>query len=136
MDADVRDFVHRADRHQPTCENQVRADPVDCVARRQRCARHRECHGVIAGFARLEMRRVIVVVVMRYGSIVLVCSEPVVVLGMVVVDVQVNVEQRHLARRRGEDQSEQDRCCARHYTTSLCNRARTIKRRRTVSTAR
>jgi len=91
---------------------------------------------VIAGFARLEMRRVIVVVVMRYGSIVLVCSEPVVVLGMVVVDVQVNVEQRHLARRRGEDQSEQDRCCARHYTTSLCNRARTIKRRRTVSTAR
>jgi hypothetical protein len=83
---------------------------------------------VLTGNARLEMHRLIVVavVVMLCWPIVLVGREPVVVLRVIVVTVQVNVPQRHLARGRGQDQAEQDRYCARH-TTSVCKLARTVK---------
>jgi hypothetical protein len=39
----------------------------------------------------------------------LVCGEPVMVLGMVVIAVRVSVQRRELAGGRGQDQSERDR---------------------------
>jgi hypothetical protein len=126
VDAHVSELVHCANRRKPPIENHARADPIDDAAGRRRCASHRECHGVIAGFARLQMHGVIVVVTL-YGPIVFVCSEPVVVLGMIVVAVEVKVQQERLAGGRGQDQSEQDRYCARH-NTSVCNQGGIIKR--------
>jgi hypothetical protein len=126
VDAHVSELVHCANRRKPPIENHARADPIDDAAGRRRCASHRECHGVIAGFARLQMHGVIVVVTL-YGPIVFVCSEPVVVLGMIVVAVAVKVQQERLAGGRGQDQSEQDRYCARH-NTSVCNQGGIIKR--------
>jgi hypothetical protein len=38
----------------------------------------------------------------------LVCREPVVVLGMIVIGVRVDVQRRDLAGGRGQHQSEQD----------------------------
>jgi hypothetical protein len=65
---------------------------------------------VLTGIARLEVHGLIVVavVVMLCRPIVLVGREPVVVLRMIVVAVQMNVQQRHLDRDCGQDQSEQD----------------------------
>jgi hypothetical protein len=76
-----------------------------------RAARHRERDRVLTGIARLEMHRLIVVavVVMLCWPMVLVRRGPVAVLRVIVVAVQVNVQQRHLARDRGQDQSEQNR---------------------------
>jgi hypothetical protein len=64
---------------------------------------------MFARIARLQMRRVMVVVVMSCGPLMLVYSESVMMLGMVVVGVGVDVQRGALARGRGQDQSEQDR---------------------------
>ena len=60
------------------------------------------------------MLRFIVLVVMRRGPLMLVCSEPVMVLGMIVIGVLVDVQRRDLAGGRGQDQSEKERAEAMH----------------------
>jgi hypothetical protein len=81
--------------------------------RLQRRTGHRERHRMLARVARLEMRRVIVGVVMRRWPM-LVCSQPVMVLGMVMIGICVNVQRGDLAGRPGPDQCEQHRRHARH----------------------
>ena len=61
-----------------------------------------------AGVARLQMHRVMVLVVMRGGPMMLVCGKAVMVLRMIVIGVLVDVQRRDLAGGRGQDQSEQD----------------------------
>lgn len=63
---------------------------------------------MLAGVARLEMHCVMVLLVVRGGPTMLVCSKAVVVLGMIVICVLVDVQRRDLAGSRGQDQSEQD----------------------------
>lgn len=63
---------------------------------------------MLAGVARLQMHHVIVLVLMRGGSMMLVRGKAVMVLGMIVIGVLVDVQRRNLAGRRGKDQSEQD----------------------------
>lgn len=57
---------------------------------------------------------------------VFVCSEPVMVLGMIVICVRVDVQRRDLAGNRGQDQSEQDRYQATH-SASVCNPVDEVK---------
>ena len=62
----------------------------------------------------LQMHRIIVLVVMRRGPLMLVCSGPVMVLGMIVIGVLVDVQRRDLAGGRGQDQSKKERAEAMH----------------------
>ena len=80
----------------------------------QRRAGHRNRDRVLARVARLQMRRIIVVVMMLCWPMMLVCSEPVMVLGMIVIGVCVDVQRGDLAGRPGPDQCEQYRYHARH----------------------
>jgi hypothetical protein len=68
-----------------------------------------------AGVAGLQMHRLTVLVVVRGGSMMLVCGEPVMVRRMIVSCVQVDVQRRDLAGGRGHNQSEQDSCEAIHH---------------------
>ena len=68
-----------------------------------------------AGVAGFKVRRTIVLIVMRFGPMMLVCSEPVAVLRVIVIGVQVDVQRRDLAGGRGQDQCEQDSCEAAHH---------------------
>ena len=63
---------------------------------------------MLAGVARLQMHRVMVLVVVRGGPMMLVCGKAVMVLRMIVIGVLVDVQRRDLAGGRGQDQSEQD----------------------------
>ena len=79
----------------------------------QQRAGHRKRHRMLARVARLEMRRVIVgVMVLRWPM--LVCSQPVMVLGMVMIGVCVDVQRGDLAGRPRPDQCEHYRYHARH----------------------
>jgi hypothetical protein len=68
-----------------------------------------------AGVAGFEVRRTIILIVMRCGSVVFVRGEPVVMLRMVVVGVCVDVQRRDLPGCRGHNQSEQSSCEAIHH---------------------
>jgi len=54
------------------------------------------------------MHRVMVLVVVRGGSMMLVCGKAVMVLRMIVIRVLVDVQRRNLAGGRGHDHCEQD----------------------------
>jgi hypothetical protein len=80
-----------------------------------------------AGVAGLQMHGVMVLVVVRGGSIVLVRGKAVMVLRMIVIRVLVDVQRRDLAGGRRQDQSEQNRNGAMHLT-SVCNGWAGVKR--------
>jgi hypothetical protein len=63
---------------------------------------------MLSGVARLELRCLMVLVVVRGGPLMLVCGKAVLVLGMIVIYVLVDVQRRDLAGGRGQNQSEQD----------------------------
>jgi hypothetical protein len=52
---------------------------------------------MLARVARLEMRCLMVLVVVRGGALMLVCGKAVMVLGMIVIGVLVDVQRRDLA---------------------------------------
>ena len=60
------------------------------------------------------MHRIIVLIVMRRGPLMLVCSKPVMVLGMIVIGVLVDVQRRDVAGGRDQDQCEKERAEAVH----------------------
>jgi hypothetical protein len=70
---------------------------------------------MLSGVARLELRGLMVLVVVRARPLMLVCGEAVMVLGMIVISVLVDVQRRDLAGGRGQDQSEQESCEAMHH---------------------
>jgi hypothetical protein len=84
----------------------------------QRRAGHRKRHRMLARVARLEVRRVIVGVMMLCWPM-LVCSQPVVVLGMVVIRVGVDVQRGDLAGRPSPDHCEQHRHHAWHNSECM-----------------
>jgi hypothetical protein len=61
-----------------------------------------------AGIARLQVHRVMVLVVVGSRPMMLVCGKAVMVLRMIVIGVLVDVQRRDLAGGRGQDQSEED----------------------------
>ena len=108
MDADIRDGLDRTNADK--CLNKARV-PALCNYRidvRYRSAAHRDRHGMEAGVAGLQMRRLMVLVVVRGGPMMLVCGKAVVVLRMIVICVLVHVQRRDLAGGRGQGQCEQD----------------------------
>ena len=109
MDADVRELAHRAKRRKRPDDVWARADHIDDVSLRQGRAAHSNRQRMPSRVAGLQMHRIIVLVVLRSGPMMLVCSEPVMVLGMFVIGVLVNVQRRDLAGGRGQDQSENER---------------------------
>jgi hypothetical protein len=60
---------------------------------------HRDRHGMLAGVARLQAHLMIavVIVVVARRPIVVVCSEPMMVIGMIVFGVGVGVQRRDVA---------------------------------------
>ena len=57
----------------------------------------------------------------------LVCSQPMMMLGMIVIRVQVDVQRRDLAAAQGQDRDEQDRDIAMH-NGSVCKGGWVVKR--------
>jgi hypothetical protein len=72
-----------------------------------------------AGVAGFKVRRAVVLVLMRFGPMMLVRSEPMAVLRVMVIGVQVDVQRRDLARGRGQDECEQESCQAVHHHESM-----------------
>ena len=79
---------------------------IDDGSVQHRRASHGDRQRMLARFARSQGRPLGIVV--RGRAVVLVCREPVVVFGMIVIDVGVYVQRRDLPGRRGQHQSEQD----------------------------
>jgi hypothetical protein len=109
VDADVRQVINRPKWNQQLKNAWIDALAINGVGLQQWRAADRDRYRMLAGIARLQMRGVIVLVVVRRGPMMLVCGEPVMVLGMVVIAVRVSVQRRELAGGRGQDQSERDR---------------------------
>ena len=108
MDADVRRGLDRTQWNQWLNNAWVPALCICQIDMRQRGAAHCDRHRMEAGVAGFKVRRTIVRLVPRWGAMMLVRSEPVVVLRMIVIGVQVDVQRRDLAGGRSQDQSEQD----------------------------
>jgi hypothetical protein len=70
---------------------------------------------MLAGVARLQMHRAVVLDVMRCGPMMFVGGKAVMVFRMIVIGVQVDVQRSDLAGGRGHNQSEQDSREAIHH---------------------
>ena len=81
------------------------------------CADERERYGVLSGIAASQMRRVVVAVC--DDPVMLMSCEPVVVLWMIVVVVDVSVQQGHCPRRGDQRRNEQQRQRAVHNDESM-----------------
>ena len=81
------------------------------------CADERERYGVLSGIAAFPMGRVVVAVC--DDPVMLVSREPVVVLRMIVVVVDVSVQQGHGPRRGDQRRNEQQRQRAVHNDESM-----------------
>ena len=92
---------------------------------------------MLTGIARFEMDRIVVfVVVMRSGLWMFVCGGAVIVLGMIVRDVRVCVQRRHLEQGGSEGDADDDRD-ERPHEASVWKPAPPVKRQAgpTISTA-
>jgi hypothetical protein len=116
VDADVGEAMYRTKRNQQLENARIPALRIKGIALGQRRAAHRDRYRMLAGATRLHMHHVVVLVLMRDGSMMLVCSEAVMVLGMIVTGVLVDMERRDLPGGRGHDKSEQDRYEALHQS--------------------
>ena len=112
MGADVRKgLVDQTNGNQWLNKARVTALGIYRIDVRYRNATHRDRHHMLAGFARLQMHCVIIIVVMmRGGPMMLVCGKAVTVFRMIVTGVLVDVQRGDLAGGRGQDQPEQDSC--------------------------
>lgn len=86
MNADVRYRVDRSKQNQPLHAGSILGSRIKGIDTRQRRAGYRDRYGMLAGVARLEMHRImiLILVVMQCGLRMLVCGRTVPVLGMIV----------------------------------------------------
>ena len=118
MDANVRDLDRRTNRRQRHSRRHSRCHDIRKLRKRRRRAKHNDGDSMLTRIARFEAQ--FVSTVRSRVVMVLVSGQAVMVLGMVVIDVRVDVQRRDLARCRSEEKSNRHRYPATH-TPSLCD---------------
>lgn len=97
MSASVSRHPDDPNRDEPNGHRQRRHLGMHCDGRHRRCAAERQRNRVPPGIARVNVRSLVVCVLMQDCLRVNVSGEPVLMLRMIVPDVCVRVQARHLA---------------------------------------
>ena len=107
VDADVRNSARRTNQNQSGNGPGVPGFRVEAVDTRQRRAAHCDWYRVLPRVTRIEMRRIVIVIMMGGDLRMRVRRRSVIVLGMIVTAVRVGVQGRHPADN--SDKGEGDR---------------------------
>jgi hypothetical protein len=114
VDADVRDGMDGPNRDQRLNNLWPLVFRIDDARVRLGSTSHRDRHHVLTRIARLQMRRRIVLDAICCRPMMLVGGEPVMVVGMIVIGVQMDVQRRALAGGKGQNERRHDRDQAMH----------------------